>query len=256
MDILLQRIEVYLLIFTRVISFFVVAPVFNQQSFVHQARIGLSIVISILLFPVVAMPNIPLTNAPGYMLLVGKEILVGLILGYTVDFIFHGVRFAGHVLGYQLGFAIVSTIDPQTSEQISIIGQLKWLTAVMIFILIDGHYLLLEALAYSFRAIPLTAAAFPSGIAGHVLRLSAQIFIIGIQIAAPVMVTLLMTNVGMGILARTVPQMNIFVVGFPLTITVGLISIMITLPIFGVFVQKLLQLMRTNLGTVLQLIAG
>ena len=255
MELILERVETFLLVLIRLLVFLSFMPLFKSRSLPRMTKIAISIVFAIVLFPLIPTPEGIANNAIAYSLLICKEIIVGIILGFATEFIFHGVRFAGHILGHQLGLAMASVLDPQTSEQISIIGQFKWLLAIMLFLAMEGHHIFLEAMAVSFKLIPLTGIVLNEGLVPYIIRLSTQIFVIAIQISAPVMAALIMTNMGMGLLARTLPQMNIFIVGFPLTIGIGLISIALGIPFFALTMDRLLGLAKNIIADLLKLLA-
>jgi len=255
MELILERVETFLLVLIRLLVFLSFMPLFKSRSLPRMTKIAISIVFAIVLFPLIPTPEGIANNAIAYSLLICKEIIVGIILGFATEFIFHGVRFAGHILGHQLGLAMASVLDPQTSEQISIIGQFKWLLAIMLFLAMEGHHIFLEAMAVSFKLIPLTGIVLNEALVPYIIRLSTQIFVIAIQISAPVMAALIMTNMGMGLLARTLPQMNIFIVGFPLTIGIGLISIALGIPFFALTMDRLLGLAKNIIADLLKLLA-
>lgn len=255
-DFFLQKVDIFVLILARILSFIAVAPFFNYRAMPVQLKAAGAVVIAILLYPNVPAPTVTTSVSIGYAVLVAQEVLVGLIMGFSAEVIFYAIRFAGDLLGHQIGFAIVSIFDPQTNQDSSVIAELQWLTAMLIFLTIDGHFLLLDGLARSFTAVPLASATFHDGLVEFLVRLSARVFVIAVQISAPVMVTLLMTNIAMGILARTLPQMNVFAVGFPLTIGVGLLSLAIVMPIFATFMQRFLTLLRENTVVIMRLLGG
>lgn len=256
MDALLQNVEVFFLIFIRIFTLFVLIPIFNHRAIPMTVRIALSLVFAVSLVPQVATIQIELSNTAGYFFLIGKEVLTGIILGFATEFIFHAVRFAGQIISFLMGFSMVIAFDPEMKQQISIISRIKSITAVTLFLIIDGHFLLLEALARSFQVIPLVGMKISGDIVTYIIRLSADVFIIALQIAGPILVMLLLTNVGLGILARTVPQMNVFIVGFPLTISVGFFALVFTYPTFSRYFHGLVMTLRTTLGTLIHAMAG
>lgn len=254
MNIILQKIEIFFLILIRIMSLLAVMPVFNLRAFPVRIRIAIALVFSCLLYPGVAVHSaVSTSSAIGYALLCGKEVLVGIVLGFAMEFIFLGVRFAGYLLGYQLGFAIASSLDPLTQQETSLVAQYKWIAAMLLFLVIDGHHLFLEAMARSFSLIPLTMASFRDGLVEHIVRVSAEIFVLGVKLAAPVMVVLILAHIGLGLLARTMPQLNVFIVSFPLTIGLGFLSLIMLMPYYGVAIERILAVARQVLAVALQL---
>ncbi len=256
MDDLLQHVEVFFLIFIRIFTLFVLIPIFNHRAIPMTVRIALALVFTISLIPQVPIVQIDISNTAGYFFLIGKEVLTGIILGFATEFIFHAVRFAGQIISFLMGFSMVVVFDPEVKQQISIISRIKSITAITLFLIIDGHFLLLEALTRSFDIIPLVGMKVSGDLVIYIVRLSADIFVIALQIAGPILVMLLLTNVGLGILARTVPQMNVFIVGFPLTISIGFFALVFTYPAFGHYFQGLVMSLRTTLSTLLYAMAG
>jgi flagellar biosynthetic protein FliR len=175
-----------------------------------------------------------------------REVLFGLILGLLFQIIFLGVQFAGGLIDYQIGFALVNVVDPYTSTNIPILAQTKMLLATLIFLMINGHHVLLQGLFESFRLVPLGKVSFQAPLLADIVHFSGRAFAIGLKLAAPVVVTLFITDVCMGIVARTMPQMNVFIVGFPLKIGVGLFVVALSLPVFNYVFTKLLNLMNLD----------
>ncbi|KAA3615476.1 MAG: flagellar type III secretion system protein FliR [Calditrichaeota bacterium] len=256
MNALLPEIEVFFLVFVRIITLFVLVPVFNHRAIPMTVRIALALVFTVSLIPQVPIIQIEISTAAGYVFLIGKEVLTGIILGFATEFIFHAVRFAGQIISFLMGFSMVIAFDPEVKQQISIISRIKSITAITLFLIIDGHFLLLEAISRSFEIIPLVGMKMSGDVVPYLVRLSADVFVIALQIAGPILVMLLLTNVGLGILARTVPQMNVFIVGFPLTISVGFFALVFTYPTFSQYFRGLVMTLRTTLGTLLHALAG
>jgi flagellar biosynthetic protein FliR len=150
-----------------------------------------------------------------------------------------------------MGFGIVNVIDPQSSNQVSIIGQFLNILAILLLLTLDGHHMILSGLVTSFETIPLGGVSFQDGLMFKLMDLTAQVFIIAVKISAPILMALFLVTAAMGVLARTVPQMNVFLIGFPLQIGVGLAALVIVLPLFSVFVERLLVHTNRNLVALL-----
>lgn len=250
----IQGIEHWSLILVRLLSGLAVLPVFSDRRFPMVARVGLAGILAAVLAPLVPRAAILPRGVLELGVLVLKEVAVGLVLGFVASLIFMAMHYAGQVVGFQMGFAIVNVVDPQTQEQVSIIGEFQYLVAVLLFLVIDGHHLLLAGLARSFELVPPFAVVPDPALADSFVRLSAEIFVIGAKVAAPAMAALFLTNVALSIVARTVPQMNIFIVGFPIGIAVGLAALAYTIPLLAhVFRIAVAQLER-DLVSVLQLL--
>lgn len=159
--------------------------------------------------------------------------MIGITIGFAGRLVFAGVQLAGQLAGFQMGFAIVNVFDPITSAQVSIIAQFQYLLAMLIFLAVDAHHLFLYAIAESYNIVPAFGFHFSGELTQSIVELSKDIFVVAIKTGAPVIVALLMTSIGFGLIARTVPQINILIVGFPVKIAVGLIGIGFALPVFA-----------------------
>ncbi len=241
---LLEQFLLLALVFTRIVTALAVMPFFGYRGVPLTVKVGLSAFLAYLLLPGIPYPAV-LNHQPvgvfAFAAIASPEIAAGLLIGLVTGFIFYGVELAGQYLGLQMGFGIVSVIDPQTEEQVSIIAQLQYLFAILIFLTFNGHHFLINGLAQTFHSIPLGGAHFPSGLAELTIRLSGDLFAAAVKIAAPVMAALFLSEVALGIVARTVPQMNIFIVGFPLKIGVGLIGLALAFPMLSYVLQKIWQ---------------
>lgn len=169
------------------------------------------------------------------------EAVIGGMIGFAFSILFWAIRMAGDLIGLQMGFSIVNVIDPNSTGQVSLIGEFKYVIAMLILLLTNGHHLMITALIDSYRVIPVGGGVFGFGVYDGLLRLSATAFVTAVKIGAPAMITLLLTDVALGILARTVPQMNIFIVGFPLKIGVGLFVLGLSLPLLMKLFSRTLQ---------------
>ncbi len=178
---------------------------------------------------------------------VAGEILLGLAIGISAKLIFAGIQLAGQLAGFQMGLALANVIDPATSQQVPLLAQLYNLIALLVFISINAHYWFIKALAQSYRMVPPLKVHFTSSLTEQLIQLSGNMFVIGIQVGAPVIAAMLITSVSFGLIARTVPQMNIFIVAMPLKIGVGLIFLGFSLPYFSAFLNKIFSGLGQNI---------
>jgi flagellar biosynthetic protein FliR len=235
----LDNVVVFILTTFRIGGMFVAAPILGHSAIPATVKILLSLALGYFLFPLTSTQLFALDAGllPLFTLAM-QEFLLGLIIGFLFQIIFWGVEFGGGLIGYQIGFAMVNIVDPTTSANVPIIGQFKLLIATLIFFLINGHHVMLQALFESFRMVPLGHIVFRPANLVEFTKLAGAAFIIGIKVSAPVIVTLFITDVCLGIIARTMPQMNILVVGFQVKIFAGLLVLGISLPVFNyVFTQ-------------------
>ncbi len=250
------NLETILFTSFRIMGVFLIAPLFNQQGAPNHFKIMLSFTLALVLSPIVAQQGFVI---PEHLIevitLAVKEMMVGLMIGFVFYSLFIGVQMAGAFTGFQMGFMIVNVIDPASEQQISILAQFKFIMASLIFFLLDGHHMILQALVASYKLVPVGEAVFRYQIHTELARLIIGIFVIAIKLAAPVMATLVLTDVGLGVISRTVPQMNIFIVGFPLKIGLGLFFMGAALPIFGYVFRKSLVMINEETYKVISLLA-
>lgn len=233
-SVLVNQTSFFLLIFARITGIFSVAPFLGSRNIPVYAKAGLSLLISYILFPAVFSTRVALPESvPAYALLVAGEFLLGLIFGFVSSLIMQAVQMAGHILDVQIGFGIVNVFDPQFGQQIPLLGNFKYILALMVFLATNGHHVLLSALVTSFKLVPVTGLVLPAGpLAGFMVDLVSGAFTVAFKISIPVLASLILADVAFGILSRTMPQMNIFVVGIPAKLIIGIFTLMVALPFY------------------------
>lgn len=247
---------VFLLIFLRVGAILFTAPLFDSRSIPVTFKIGLAISISVFLYPVITISSPPIdTSLLGFVLGVGRELAVGIIIGFSVTMLFTGIQLAGQIAGYQMGFAVANVMDPATSMQIPILAQLNNLIAMLVFLSVNAHYIFFKALAESFTLIPPFGQHFNKEIVGVIMDLGANMFVIAIQLGAPIIAVMLFTSVALGLIARTVPQIHVLIVAMPVKIFIGLIFIILILPYMMTFLKHAFSNMGQTVFQILRLIA-
>ena len=241
---------VYLLLLTRVTGLFVIAPFFGSLNIPVRIRVGVAVAFSFVLFPVVDGYG-PVT-APDNVLLYAAaaagELFVGWLIGFVAYISFAAITMAGKVMDMQVGFAIVNVVDPTSGQQIPLIGSFLYNLAIIILLVTNGHHMLLAALAESFRAVPLAGMDPNISIALMLANFTGTIFLTGMKVAMPITFAILLTNVGLGILARTMPQMNIFVVGIPMQLMIGITVLSMIIPFYVLFLDVLFNEMYGNIS--------
>ncbi len=239
----------FLLVFVRIATIVALLPVFGAQSVPAQVKVGISLIFALLLFAAVrknaVLPGSDL-SFPLFGLLVIKEVMVGLAVGYVASLLFAAVQFAGRLIDTEMGFGFVELVDPLTEEPVTVWGQLQTILFTIIFLVINGHYFMLLAIERSFELVPLMAVELPGGrVAFHLVSLTGSLFAVALKFSAPIYVTLILSEVTLGAVARTVPQINIFFVGMPIKIVIGLGTAILSLPmltrLFRFTVEKLVQ---------------
>ncbi len=233
-DVLAGGGPVFLLVLFRITGMVMVAPVFGSQTVPAVAKIFLSLVLAAVFFPLVQGQGAGLPAGAGALgLAVAGELAVGLLVGFAASLVFAAVQFGGHLIDQELGLLQANLLDPVLNEQISIMGQFKVLLATLVWLLINGHHLLLVSISDSFRAVPLMGLRFSEGAALHLSdTLMRDFFRMGIGIAAPALVTLFLITIAMAFMARTAPEMNVFALSFTLRLAVGVVVIALGVGLF------------------------
>lgn len=239
---LIPKVSILLLIFARVASFFVTIPLFSYRTIPSQMKIGFALILSWMMYYTFQME--PLAIDGYYILLVLKEVIIGICLGLIVYIVFSAVQIAGSFIDFQMGFAMANIIDPQTGASSPITGQFFNFLLLLTLLTINGHHLILDGIFYSYQFLPMEKL-FPAfdqeNTVEYVAKLFVAVFAVAFQMAAPVIATLFLVTLALGITGKTVPQLNIFVVGFPIKIAVGFIVIIVSM---GVLVQVMRDLIE------------
>ena len=257
-DILQNNIGAFLLVLVRSSGIFLISPFFGSMNVPIQFRAVMAFTFTFVLFPVIDLSSIAElpSNIWLYFAILIKEMFIGWLIGLIAFMAFSAVNMAGKVMDMQVGFAIVNVMDPTSGQQIPLIGSFLYNLGVMVFLITNGHHIIISALSESFKLIPLAAMQWSStSIPMLIVDLTAAIFSTGMKIAMPVTFAILMTNVGLGILARTMPQMNIFVVGIPMHIMIGLFMLSVVIPFYILFLDVVFDAMYGNISIAIKELA-
>jgi len=254
-DIALRQIEVYSIIFFRISGIVVMMPFFGSDNVPRLVKIGLALVITMVLVPTIDTVSVVLPdNLVLYVLMMGKELLVGMLLGFVATILFNGIQFAGGLVGFQMGLRIGNVFDPMSEEQISVIGSMQNLLAILIYLSMNWDHFLFKAMAASFHVIPVAGVALEGQLAVELARMTADLFVIALKMGAPILAALFLADVALGFIARTAPQINIFIIGFPVKVGLGIVLLGISLPFFVYVFTKLVHDMENNIMIVLRLL--
>ncbi len=215
---------IFLFVLLRVSSVIVFAPVFSSASIPPQVKAGFSFVFSLALFSVVKQYiHIEALNSIMLFSVVLRELVFAILLALTVHFVWNGVELGAQLVGFNMGFAIANVLSPQENIQISVLSEFESIFAILVFLAVDGHYMFIKAIAYSFKILPVGAFVINQSIFDIFNRLVSMLFTVAFSVLAPAILALFITQVVFGLIARTMPQMNIMIVAFPLSIAIGFI---------------------------------
>jgi flagellar biosynthetic protein FliR len=233
----------FLLALTRISALIAVAPIFGNQTVPKQLRLFLALLLTVTMVPIIKVDRgVEILTMSAFFPLVFKELIVGLFLGFNTKLIFEGFQFAGRMISNQMGLSVAELIDPESGSQTSPIGNFFGMLTLVLFLNLNGHHMILAALYKSFELTPVGGKAWLALAAQKdMMMLFNSIFVIGVKLAAPAMVSLFLMEASMGIMARIVPQMNIFFVGQPLRLGVGMFIIAASLPLLYLFFQTVLS---------------
>ena len=235
----IEQIQLFLFVLVRVGAILFSIPFLETRNTPILLKGALAMAASIMLMSQLKLPPVSVVENPVLLVMgIAGEIAVGLIIGLTVQLLFAGIQLAGQLAGFQMGFAIANVVDPASSLQIPILSQFLNLYALMIFFALNAHYYFLKAMVDAFELIPPFGVHLDGHLLDLMMTLVANTFIVAVKVGAPVMVSLLLANVALGLTARTVPQMQIFIVAMPLQIMMGLIFLGISLPFCTAFLSQ------------------
>lgn len=236
---------------TRVLGVIAIAPILGHQSVPSRVKLGLGILITLVIMPALPpMPVFDILSIKGLFLLV-QQLIIGLAIGFSMRLVFAAIEFAGYMIGMAMGLGFATFFDPQTRGQSTAISQFLLILGMLIFLSLDGHLLFITTLVQSFVTMPIGE----SGVSIDAMKIALwgeTIFSAGLLLAMPVIAALLVTNMALGILTRTAPQLNLFGIGFPITISIGFIVLALSLPnmlnpiehLIGLGAQRMLEIAK------------
>ncbi|ABE50233.1 flagellar biosynthetic protein FliR [Methylobacillus flagellatus] len=226
---------------TRILAFIAVAPLFNHRALPNNVKLGLGLVLTVAVMP--SIPDIPPVSvfSMNGLLILCQQVIIGAAMGFSLRIIFSAVELAGHTAGMTMGLGFAMFYDPQTQGQSTSIGQFLVVLSMLLFLSIDGHLVVISTLAESFSSFPVTAE--PNfGLDPYKIALwGGKIFSAGLLMSLPIIAALLLANLALGVLTRAAPQLNLFGIGFPITISLGFLLLMLALPYMMQPVQRLMH---------------
>jgi flagellar biosynthetic protein FliR len=252
----LPALVVLVLALARVSGLCMIAPIFGSRMAPVRVRGALVFFLTVAMLPVLPVQAAAAFAADagpvGLAAGIARELGIGAIIGLAAQFVFGGVQMAGQLAGIQMGIGIANLIDPQTEEHITSLAQWQQLVALLVFLAVDGHHEIIRAVAASFTLLPLGGGLPGAEGVALVLTLASGMFVLALRIAAPVLVLLLLVNGAMGVLAKLIPQLNVFIVGFPLNVAAGIFMLGAAQP----FTIRLLAQTFSELGAALVRLLG
>ncbi|MDF2820710.1 MAG: flagellar biosynthetic protein FliR [Clostridiales bacterium] len=224
----IENFEIYLLIVIRVVSMLAIAPIFGMRNVPRMFKLGMCIFISVVLINVVPVPELVYSDFITFGLIIIKEILVGIVIGFSAYAATVIISLAGQLIDQQIGFSMVSVLDPMSQVQLSVTANFYYYVLLLLMLATNIHYFIISALVDSFTLIPIGGAVINPSIYSDFISFVTDYILIGFRISLPIFGSILLLDAVLGILAKTVPQINMFVVGMPLKALCGLLVLLVT----------------------------
>ncbi|SHG92968.1 flagellar biosynthetic protein FliR [Tepidibacter thalassicus] len=239
---ILIYLNLYMLILSRCIGLFVASPVFGRKNLPNIFKLGFSMILAYIILPYVSTPNLKYMPFLQILFLSIKELIIGLIIGFIAFVIFSIFFLAGSFIDRDMGFSMANVLDPQYGSQVSISGNYIYILSTLIFLILNGHHYLIKGMINSFYILPINSLIkINDNFLIFIIKLLDYIFIYALKIAIPVIISIFLTNLILGILARTMPQMNVFVVGMPLKIMFGLVIMVFIIPYYVPIIKTIFK---------------
>ena len=252
-----EHFKIFLLVFIRVASVLLLFPFFDSDTIPGLIKAGLTLVIAFIIYPSVPvnMEQFP-THVFQIPILILSELIIGLALGTVLRMFYTATQIAGQLIGFQAGFGMMNVVDPQSGTSGVVTSSLGLMAVSLIFLLLNGHHVLIMGLIESYRLVDIGSIYIKPGLLKHLSSLSADMFILGLKIGAPAVAALLFVSVAFGLSAKFSPQMNILIVAFPIKIAVGLFFFGMTLHIILLITRSYVSQFDKILRGLLTLLGG
>lgn len=245
---LLQNVQVFILLFVRMLGIFILTPFFGARNVPTIFKIGLGFFAAIIVFDVTGPVNLQINNIFDYFIVVLSEFIVGLVIGLASMIAFSAIHLAGQLIDYQLGFGLVNILDIHSETQVPLMGNFIYILTILIFMLMNGHYIIFTMLAKSVDIIPIGKVVFDlSGMSQVLTKMVSDMFTLGFRISVPIILTTILTDLVLGIISRTIPQLNVFMIGMPAKIFVGIFTLIIMLPMYLAIIDFLFNGMNADI---------
>ena len=237
---------------SRILGLLASAPVFNNAATPVRVRLIAGLAIALALVP--ALPPLPAIPASSWigLAVMAEQILIGVLLGFTLRLAFAAVDVAGELIGLQMGLSFATFFDPDSGGQTPVVSEFLGLLTALIFLALNGHLLTLTVLAESFTLLPVSTTPIHAAAFASLMAWSATLFSTGLLLALPLITALLIANIALGVLARIAQQLNLFAVGFPVTLALGFLVLLLSLPYIGAAMESLFTQGFQAMGTVMR----
>lgn len=222
----------------RVLALIMTAPILSEKSISKRVKIGLGVMITYVLIPSLPATNVTLFSVGGFWILI-QQILIGVALGFTMQFAFAAIRTAGEVIGLQMGLSFATFFDPSSRLNMPVLARFLDLLAMLLFLSFNGHLWLISLVADSFHTLPIGGDPVNANAFMALTKAAGLIFLNGMRLALPLITLLLTINLALGLLNRVAPQLSVFAIGFPVTLSLGIVFISLMMPLLAPFCEHL-----------------
>lgn len=222
----------------RILALFMTAPILSEKSISKRVKIGLGIMVTWVVLPTLPATQVTIFSAAGLVLLL-QQILTGVAIGFTMQFAFAAIRLAGEIVGLQMGLSFATFYDPSSHLNMPVLARLLDMLAMLLFLSFDGHLWLISLLSDTFHTLPVGGATLSSNSWLSLTRSATLIFLNGMRLALPLITLLLVLNLALGLLNRVSPQISVYAIGFPVTLTLGMVFVSMIMPLVAPFCEHL-----------------
>jgi flagellar biosynthesis protein FliR len=258
MNSLLSLLPGFMLVFIRLTAFFLTAPIFSSRNIPATYKLGLSFYLALIAYPLVKADGVVQLDW-FYVMLVIKEVLVGLVIGFIGMMLLSAIQMAGSLIDMVMGFSMSNVIDPMTGAQAPLMGNFKFILTMLFILTANGHHLLIQGILSSYQVIPLDRWLSGMGngnISMFLVQKFSYMFLSGLLLAAPLVSSMFVVDVGLGIAAKTVPQLNIFVVGMPAKLIAGFLILLIIFPGYFYVITRLLENLFSSMAQLINIMGA
>jgi len=227
--------------FMRITALMLSEPVLGNQAIPRRVRVGISVILTLTIAPLLPTPPVVNFVSAQGLVIAAQQLLIGLTLGLSMRIVLNGIEMAGHIAGLSMGLGFATFFDPQNGAQSPVLAQFLGLFAMLAFFALNGHLIVISALFESFQVLPISAAPLNAAGFKALAEAGGQMFLVGFMLSLPLIAAILIANIAMGVLTRAAPQLNLFAVGFPLTITAGFAMLLMALPYLLPPISRLME---------------
>lgn len=235
-EVIINKYELFLLVLVRCSGIFLISPFFSSQNIPNRLKIGLTLFLSIILTSTLQV-SIGELETPMIVLIL-KELLVGAAIGFISYIFFSSFYVMGQIVDMNIGFGMVNVVDPQNRIQVPLMGNFYYIIAFLLLLTFDGHHVIINSIVDSYQFIPIGGFEITENITLFIIKLVSKMFILGFRLSIPVVAIIFLLDLLLGILVRTIPQMNVFVVGLPMKIFIGMFVILASIPVFNLIISN------------------